>query len=173
MFATQDEWDRSYAEGRRFSPLSDRERSLLATHAPPPADARALDIGCGVGELAAHLSTLGYAVDAVDWSETALAEAAAEHGTAVRWLRLDIESDDGTPLHADGYDLITLRFVVPLLNPRARTLHALGRRLRPGGAIVVVTPRAGRHSGRAASPRARRGRTRRARRCTTPEAWPS
>ncbi|WP_329525724.1 methyltransferase domain-containing protein [Streptomyces sp. NBC_01462] len=142
MFATQDEWDRSYAEGRRFSPLSDRERALLATHAPPPADARALDIGCGVGELAAHLSTLGYAVDAVDWSETALAEAAAEHGTAVRWLRLDIESDDGTPLHADGYDLITLRFVVPLLNSRARTLHALGRRLRPGGAIVVVTPHA-------------------------------
>lgn len=88
------------------------------------------------------MSTLGYAVDAVDWSETALAEAAAEHGTAVRWLRLDIESDDGTPLHADGYDLITLRFVVPLLNSRARTLHALGRRLRPGGAIVVVTPHA-------------------------------
>ncbi|WP_393086057.1 methyltransferase domain-containing protein [Streptomyces sp. LN704] len=141
-FATQDEWDRNYADGRRFSPLSDRERSLLATHTPPPAAGRALDIGCGVGELAAHLSTLGYAVDAVDWSETALAEAAAQHGTAVRWLRLDIESDDGTPLHADGYDLITLRFVVPILNSRARTLHALGRRLRPGGALVVVTPRA-------------------------------
>ncbi|MET8408477.1 class I SAM-dependent methyltransferase [Streptomyces sp. NPDC005195] len=114
-------------------------------------------MGCGVGELAAHLSTLGYAVDAVDWSETALTEAAAQHGLAVRWLRLDIENhehdehdenyenyenDDGTPLHADGYDLITLRFVVPLLTSRARTLHALGRRLRPEGAIVVITPRA-------------------------------
>ncbi|MFJ5270971.1 methyltransferase domain-containing protein [Streptomyces sp. NPDC088358] len=142
MFATQDEWDQSYADGRRFSPLGDRERSLLAAHVPPPVGGRALDIGCGVGELAVHLSTMGYAVDAVDWSATALAEATAQHGTAARWLRLDIESDEGTPLDADGYDLVTLRFVVPLLQSRDRTLRALGRRLRPGGAIVVITPRA-------------------------------
>ncbi|WP_240653667.1 methyltransferase domain-containing protein [Streptomyces sp. AcE210] len=85
MFTTQDQWDRGYADGRRYRPLSDGERSLLAAHAPTPVGGRALDVGCGVGELAAHLSTLGYAVDAIDWSATALAEATARHGRTIRW----------------------------------------------------------------------------------------
>ncbi|MFE9446290.1 class I SAM-dependent methyltransferase [Streptomyces sp. NPDC006602] len=140
MFSSQDEWDRGYADGRRYRQLSDSERALLTTHVPAPDTRRALDVGCGVGELAAHLAGLGYAVDAVDWSETALAEARTRHGEAARWLRLDVEGDDWEPLHADGYDVITLRFVAAFLNARDRTLHALGQRLRPGGALVVITP---------------------------------
>ncbi|MET9388081.1 methyltransferase domain-containing protein [Streptomyces sp. NPDC002928] len=140
MFTTQDEWDRGYTEGRRYRPLTDAERSLLATHLPPTAEGRALDVGCGTGELAAHLSSSGYTVDAVDWSETALAEASTRHGRAARWLRLHIEEDDGASLNADGYDLITLRFVAPFLSARDRTLDALGHRLRPGGALVIITP---------------------------------
>ncbi|WP_308124749.1 NUDIX domain-containing protein [Streptomyces sp. NEAU-YJ-81] len=140
MSITQDEWNAGYADGRRYRRLSDRERSLLATHLPAPVDGKALDVGCGVGELAAHLSSLGYHVDAVDWSDSALAEATAQHGNAAQWLRLDIELDDWAPLHADGYDVITLRFVYPFLEHRDRTMLALGSRLRPGAAIVVITP---------------------------------
>ncbi|MFD8462987.1 methyltransferase [Streptomyces antimycoticus] len=140
MFTTQDEWDRGYTQGRRYRPLTDTERTLLATHLPPAAEALALDVGCGTGELAAHLASSGYTVDAVDWSETALAEARAHHGEAARWLRLDVEEDDGASLNADGYDLITLRFVAPFLTFRDRTLGTLGHRLRPGGALVLITP---------------------------------
>ncbi|WGD39725.1 methyltransferase, FxLD system [Streptomyces cathayae] len=131
--------------------LTDAERSLLAAHVPPAAGGRALDVGCGTGELAAHLSSAGYTVDAVDRSETALAEASSRHGGAARWLRLDIEEDDGAALHGDGYDLITLRFVAPFLSSRAHTLDALGRRLRPGGTLVIITPLA------VDTPAARRG----------------
>ncbi|MFD0514857.1 class I SAM-dependent methyltransferase [Streptomyces aureus] len=91
------------------------------------------------GELAAHLSSSGYTVDAVDWSETALVEARTRHGDAARWLRLDIEGDHAASLSADGYDLITLRFVAPFLTYRDRTLDVLGHRLRPGGALVLIT----------------------------------
>ncbi|MGW3499045.1 methyltransferase [Streptomyces sp. NPDC001020] len=140
MFTTQDEWNNGYAECCRYRQLTGVERSLLVNLLPAPAECRALDVGCGVGELAAFLSSLGYRVDAADWSDNALAEAAATHSRAARWLRLDIEDDDGGPLHADGYDLITLRFVYPYLTHRDRTLRALGRRLRPGGALVVITP---------------------------------
>ncbi|MET7717825.1 class I SAM-dependent methyltransferase [Streptomyces sp. NPDC005407] len=140
MFTTQDEWNTGYADGRRYRQLSGAERSLLAERLPAPAEGRALDVGCGVGDLSAYLSSLGYRVDAVDWSDNALAEAADTHTTTAQWLHLDIENDDWASLHANGYDLITLRFVYPFLTHRDRTLHALGRRLRPGGALVVVTP---------------------------------
>jgi SAM-dependent methyltransferase/8-oxo-dGTP pyrophosphatase MutT (NUDIX family) len=140
MFTTQDEWDRDDAQGHRHRPLTDAERSLLSTLQPPAAGRRALDVGCGTGELAAHLASAGYTVDAVDRSEAALAEARTRHGGAARWLHADIEGDGGAPLHADGYDLITLRLVAPFPASLDRTLDALGRRLRPGGALVVVSP---------------------------------
>ncbi|WP_081237281.1 class I SAM-dependent methyltransferase [Streptomyces viridosporus] len=151
MFTTQDAWNTGYANGRRYRRLSDSERSLLAAHVPAPVGGRALDVGCGVGELAAHLSSLGYRVDAVDWSDNALAEATARYGQAARWLCLDIEGDDPVPLHADGYDVITLRFVYPFLKNRERAMSSLSRRLRAGGALVVVTPLA------AETPAERRG----------------
>ncbi|MEW2619072.1 methyltransferase [Streptomyces sp. NPDC048106] len=139
MSTTQAEWDHGYSQGHRYRPLSDAERSLLATRVPTTVGGRALDVGCGTGELAAHLSSTGYTVDAVDWSGTALAEARARHGGVARWLCLDVEEDDGAVLDADGYDLITLRLVAPFLSHRDRTLGALGRRLRPGGALVLIT----------------------------------
>lgn len=147
MGYTVDQWRRHYADGHGFRPLGDVERDLLAEHAPAPdGGGRALDVGCGTGELAAHLASLGYAVDAVDYADSALERARAEHGDTggVRWLRLDIERDDPAALHAGGYDLITLRLAYPFLRDRSRVLHCLGARLRVGGALVVITPTADR-----------------------------
>lgn len=137
---TQDDWNGSYAGGRRFSPLDETERALLAAHVPAPPGARALDVGCGAGELAAHLARTGYTVDAADWADHALADAAGHHGDVARWLHLDIEHHDWGPLHETGYDLITLRLVYAFFQDRARVMRELGRRLRPGGAVVVITP---------------------------------
>jgi protein-L-isoaspartate(D-aspartate) O-methyltransferase len=101
-----------------------------------------LDVGCGLGELAAYLGELGYVVDAVDFADSALARARAEQADAVgvRWLCLDIAREDAAELSNDGYDLITLRLMYPFFADRQRIMHTLAGRLRPGGAIVVITP---------------------------------
>ncbi|MBB5926791.1 class I SAM-dependent methyltransferase [Streptomyces echinatus] len=152
-YVRRDEWDRHYARDRGFRKVGPDEKALLAEHVPAPADGRALDVGCGTGELAACLAGLGYLVDAVDFADSALVRARAEWADAkdVRWLCLDIARDDPAELRDDGYDLITLRLVYPFLGDRHRVLHALARRLRPGGAIVVITPLA------ATTPAERRG----------------
>ncbi|GAO08341.1 putative O-methyltransferase [Streptomyces lydicamycinicus] len=58
----------------------------------------------------------------------------------MRWLCLDIEHDGPAELSDDGYDLITLRLVFPFLHNRTRVLDTLAARLRPHGALVVITP---------------------------------
>ncbi|GLX22493.1 methyltransferase, FxLD system [Streptomyces lavendulae] len=142
-YTAREEWEQHYGEGKGWRRLGEREQHLLAKHAPvPEGRGRALDVGCGTGELAAHLAGVGYTVDAVDLTDSAIARAREEHAgiEGVRWLQLDIERDDPAPLHDAGYDLITLRLVYPFLRDRGRTVHGLGERLRDGGALVVITP---------------------------------
>ncbi|MFC7965497.1 methyltransferase, FxLD system [Streptomyces cinereoruber] len=142
-YTARDEWEQHFSDGRRFRKVGERERELLAEHtSASDGGGRALDVGCGTGELAAYLASLGYTVDACDFADSALARAREEHAgiEGVRWLRLDIERDDPAPLHEDGYDLITLRLVYPFMQDRGRVLHGLGERLRDGGALVVITP---------------------------------
>lgn len=97
---TRADWSNHYIAGNSFRRLGDEERALLAEHVPAPAGGRALDLGCGTGELAAYLVSLGYIVDAVDFAEGARAERAGVE--QVRWLCLDIERDDPAPAGRRG-----------------------------------------------------------------------
>ncbi|MFE7133530.1 methyltransferase [Streptomyces sp. NPDC057638] len=142
-YETPDEWEQHFARGEGFRRLGERERALLAEHAPAPSGGgRALDVGSGTGELAAHLAAAGYRVDAVDYTGSAHDRARTEHpgDGRVRRILLDIEHGDPASLDPEGYDLITLRLVYAFLGDRTRVLHGLGKRLRPGGALVVITP---------------------------------
>ncbi|MFF0739197.1 methyltransferase, FxLD system [Streptomyces sp. NPDC004111] len=166
MAYTRNQWSEHYDDGLGFRPLGEAEKDLLAAHAPAPQGGRALDACCGTGELAVHLASLGYAVDAVDFAEGALERARAEHPDAegVRWLNLDIEGGDLTDLGEPGdlgedgnqgeeggpggrgdpgergYDLIVLRLAVAFFHSRAFVLRRLAARLRAGGKLVVITP---------------------------------
>ncbi|WP_406116327.1 methyltransferase, FxLD system [Streptomyces sp. NBC_01014] len=142
MGITRTDWSEHYNDGRSFRRLGDEEKGLLVEHAPAPEGGRALDIGCGTGELSVYLASLGYTVDGADFAEGALERARAEHAEmdGVRWLSLDVERDDLTGLAEDGYDLIVLRLSIAFIRDRTRVLRSLAARLREGGALVIITP---------------------------------
>ncbi|MET9876772.1 class I SAM-dependent methyltransferase [Actinacidiphila glaucinigra] len=141
-YVSRTAWDEHYASGRDFRRLSASERDLLAEQVPAGNGSRALDMGCGTGELALHLADLGYAVDGLDFAGSALARAGKRGPAAkgVRWLCGDIEHEVPAELDEAAYDLVTLRLVVAFLRDRSRVLRRLTARLRPGGALVVITP---------------------------------
>ena len=96
-------------------------------------------MACGLGRNAIHLATNGYAVDAMDISDVALARArerAEAAGVAVNWIEADLERPD---IARDAYDVIVVaRFLDRPLIPR------LVDALRPGGHLLYdhhyITP---------------------------------
>ncbi|MFJ9613468.1 class I SAM-dependent methyltransferase [Streptomyces noursei] len=141
-YTQQDEWHDHYARGESFRALTDAERAVLDTALRPQGPAVALDVGCGLGELALHLHELGYVVDAVDYVESAIERAAAQapDGADVHFLHHDIEHDPLAALPHDVYDLITLRLSYAFVQNRAWLLNRLREHLRPDGAICIITP---------------------------------
>ncbi|MFF3420689.1 methyltransferase, FxLD system [Streptomyces sp. NPDC002698] len=142
MGYTRTDWSEHYNDGRGFRRLGNEEKGLLVEHAPVLEGGRALDIGCGTGELSVYLASLGYTVDGADFAEGALERARAEHAEVegVRWLSLDVELDDLAALAEDGYDLIVLRLSIAFIRDRTRVLRGLTARLREGGVLVIITP---------------------------------
>ncbi|MGI8631874.1 MAG: class I SAM-dependent methyltransferase [Solirubrobacterales bacterium] len=132
----RERWNAKHREakvgGTEPRPWLVEHRALLAEQ----TKGRALDVACGVGREAAYLAGLGFAVDAVDVSDVAIAtvrERAVERA-------LDIDATRMQLAHADAefprppYDVICCFYFLQ------RTL--LGRiagTLAPGGLVLYET----------------------------------
>ncbi|MBA2466567.1 MAG: bifunctional 2-polyprenyl-6-hydroxyphenol methylase/3-demethylubiquinol 3-O-methyltransferase UbiG [Sphingomonas sp.] len=97
----------------------------------------ALDVGCGAGLLAEPLARLGASVTAID-AVPELINVAREHaagqGLAIDYRATPVEDIEGQ------YDLVTaLEVIEHVADPRA-FIGALGRRLAPGGLLILSTP---------------------------------
>ncbi|TQE15802.1 NUDIX domain-containing protein [Streptomyces ipomoeae] len=139
---TPRKWNEYYDSGQTFRHLGDTERRLLAKYAPALEGAIALDVGCGLGELACHLSDSGYRVDAIDyaWSALHLADQPSRQNGHINYQCLDIEQDSLDRLPHPAYDLITFRLSWAFIRDRTRVMNRLRERLRPGGTLCVITP---------------------------------
>jgi SAM-dependent methyltransferase len=143
-----DWWDRFYSDRSKSVPffvakpdeslVSYLERGLLVP-------GRVLDLGCGPGRNAVHLASLGFAVDAVDLSPTAVAwgqERAREAGVNIRFHCGDAF---GADLPTGPYDLVYDSGCFHHLPPHRRVsyLQLLDRVLAPGGHFALTCFAAG------------------------------
>lgn len=134
--AARERWNLRYSE-RGLEPFPVRPSAWLVENRDllmERSGGVALDVACGDGRNSRYLAELGFAVDAVDVSDVAVATmraAAAERGLTVEPRRMDLESE---PLPSARYDVIVQ------INYLQRDLFAsLARALRPGGILLVET----------------------------------
>ena len=85
-------WDASYQDGPAPWDIGQPQPAIVRLASAGGFAGAVLDAGCGTGENALHIASLGLSVLAVDVAETALAiarEKAAERGTEVEFAAAD------------------------------------------------------------------------------------
>jgi trans-aconitate 2-methyltransferase len=115
----------------RFAPFED-----LLTLVQVREGLRAVDLGCGTGELTLRLAHNLPASDVLglDTSETMLAEASALARPGLRFERRAIEDLDGQ------WDLICSNAAIHWVDNHAALIPRLFSRLSPGGQLVLQFP---------------------------------
>ena len=126
-----------WASPRDYAEHIESLEKALTNHGP--ATGRALEIGCGAGNISLWLAERGYRVTGVDFSPTALEWAQELCGERVELLHSDVttlsELADGSfDLVIDGH---CLHWIIG--DDRARVLASVNRVLEPNGFFHVHT----------------------------------
>jgi tellurite methyltransferase len=133
-------WEEKYRSGDRGT--EDVPTILLVEIADKLAPGTAIDLACGTGRNALYLAERGWAVTAVDGSQTAI--NLVNRRSAARDLQVYTEVADLTApsftMPADAFDLVVIAFYLQ------RDLFARVKpAVRPGGVVVAIahTPESG------------------------------
>ena len=114
-------------------------------------EGRALDIGCGLGDNAAHLAQAGFKVTAFDLSQTAIAWAAKRFPDLdIDWRAADLVNPPDDLI--GKFDLVNETYTLQALRSpiREAAIRSLAGFVKPGGTLLIVGR--GRHEDEAEDP---------------------
>lgn len=95
----------------------------------PRGGERILEVGCGTGELAAHLSYLGFRVTAIDSDEESIA--------AARLLGVDARVANWPDFSDGSFDAVLFTRSLHHIHPLREAVEAAVECLQPNGRIIV------------------------------------
>lgn len=102
----------------------------------PSSATTALDVGCGDGRFTRRLAARGLEVDAIERDERMIDAARGIPAAGVRWIHDDVLAP-GSPLRADGYDVVVAIAALHFM-PTRQALARLRTLVSPGGTLLVV-----------------------------------
>ncbi len=118
-----------------------RLASMLARIVPRVAGAdgsvRALDVGCGTGNLTRHLLALGAHVTAADLSPKLLDEVARRFGASGGLELQQLNGTDLQPIPDGSFDLVAAYSVLHHVPDYIALVREMARVTRPGGLVMI------------------------------------
>jgi len=126
-----DSWDERYAAHEHVWSITPNQ--FVERECSDLTPGRALDIACGEGRNAAWLSSLGWQVTGVDFSQVAIDKARAS-APEVSWVCADV-----TTWRPDSsYDLAVLAYLHVTQDGRRAAVRLAYDSLEPGGTFLLV-----------------------------------
>jgi ubiquinone/menaquinone biosynthesis C-methylase UbiE len=98
---------------------------------------RALDVGCGTGNLTRQLLNRGADVTAADLSPKLLAEVKRRYGDSGRLTLQQLNGRDLQPLADGTFDMVITYSVLHHIPDYASLVREMARVTRPGGVVVI------------------------------------
>jgi SAM-dependent methyltransferase len=133
-------WDASYHDGPAPWDVGEAQPAIVALASTGAIAGPVLDVGCGTGENAILLASLGLTVVGVDVAETALSMARAK--AAARGLDAEFVSADAFELQRMGRRFTTIldcgMFHTCDGDERLRYATSLASAVAPGGTVYVL-----------------------------------
>ncbi|MGM9465394.1 class I SAM-dependent methyltransferase [Streptomyces murinus] len=138
---TPEYWDSLYDAGYEIGPSTADEQQWLRALVGIEPGMRALDVGCGKGELSAHMADWGMRVTGLDFSLSAIAAARDAHSD--RGGLLDFQLYDVTATRSlvpapEPVDLVICRYSFEFVDSPRFMVH-LSRWLKPGGVLHITS----------------------------------
>lgn len=98
---------------------------------------RALDVGCGTGNLSRHLLDAGVRVTGADLSSALLAESSRRFAATGRFETMLLNGRDLRPLADGSFDIVAAYSVLHHIPDYAALVREMARVTRPGGVVFI------------------------------------
>jgi len=129
-----------YAEWRAadIGVITDRlERALILDLAGTVAGLRALDVGCGDGDLALELWERGAQVTGIDASPEMIDAARLQAKNRKAAIAFEVAAAEHLPFASEQFDIVIAITILCFVKDPAPVFREMARVLRPGGRVVI------------------------------------
>lgn len=135
------DWNAQYENNRDYVWLSTAQLTHILSRVGVPKSPRALDIGCGTGQLCRDLVHRGFVVRGVDYSDEAIHQARQSTVLSTAVIRFDVcDVEKETIDTEDKFDVIFCKYVFPFIANQDAFLKKVVSLKIDTGTFVVISP---------------------------------
>ena len=140
MITKNIDWNTPYNNDRDYAWLSTSRLTRILNHVNVPNAAKALDVGCGTGQLCRDLVHRDFRVRGVDTSSTAIAQARQSTTLPVNSIEFAVCNVEKDEIATGKYDIVFCKYVLAFISDKSKFLKKIISLKTPDGTFVVISP---------------------------------